>query len=72
MGAIGIHRGIVIMVINLNQVHVYILWLYNVHFLHVRTHLQKILWLHNVHVFMYMFPIMVIKVHFGRVDVYNL
>ena len=62
MGTIGIHGGIVIMVIN---VHVYILWLYNVHFVHVRTHVQKILCLHNVHVFMYMFLIMVMKVHFG-------
>ena len=28
-------------------------------------YIQKILYLHNVHVFMYMFPIMVIKVHYG-------
>ena len=39
--------------------------MYNVHFVHVHTYVQKILCLHNVHVFMYMFPIMVIKVHYG-------
>ena len=40
--------------------------MYNVHFVRVPTYVQKILCLHNVHVFkMYMFPIMVIKVHYG-------
>ena len=39
--------------------------MYNVHFVHVHTYVHKILCLHNVHVFMYMFPIMVKKVHFG-------
>ena len=33
----------------------------DVHFVHV----HKILCLHNAHVFMYMFPIMIIKVHYG-------
>ena len=39
--------------------------MYNVHFVHVRRYVHTILCLHNVHVFMYMFPIMVMKVHFG-------
>ena len=37
----------------------------DVHFVHVHTYVQKILCLHNVHVFMYAFPIMIIKVHYG-------
>ena len=48
-----------------NWLHVYILWMYNVYFVHVHTYVQTILCLHNVHVFMYMLPIMVRKVHFG-------
>ena len=39
--------------------------MYNVHFVHVHTYVHKILCLHNMHVFMYMFPIMVMNVHFG-------
>ena len=38
----------------------YILWMYNGHFVHVHK-----ICLHNVHVFMYKFAIMVMKVHFG-------
>ena len=39
--------------------------MYNVHFVRVHRYVQKILFLHNADVFMYMFPIMIIKVHYG-------
>ena len=36
--------------------------MYNVRFVRVHRYVQKILCLHNADVFMYMFPIMIIKV----------
>ena len=73
MGTIGKHGGIVSMVIKAISepctcTHIVVVKCT----FHIRVHVQKILWLRNVHVFMYMFPIMVMMVHLGRVHVYSL